>query len=284
MSSSGQQSRQAGQCRNWLLHKGSRNEGGYVTCNPLLNINYITLFFVLFFSISTFISVLKTSLPAQPSRVTWKRIGRHCWFILNGFEHFRSLNSPPGPSGLPYSSQFCRDCSLVRLCNTKRVWVKLVWRQIYLVTEGSLIKKHIRGVGFGNSHERRLVSAFVRVILERQDAVLFLYFRQWGALEETDSFRSTASFWAASKKTVKSQRNPKRWDSIFTKAKVQYLADKKLDCLCGTWEHEKKTERFNLACVHYRVQAQHFVWIILLVLSVQFGHLVRQQQEHNPAK
>lgn len=30
-----------------------------------------------------------------------------------------SLHSPPGPSGLPYCSQFCRDCSLVRLWKSK---------------------------------------------------------------------------------------------------------------------------------------------------------------------
>lgn len=45
-----------------------------------------------------------------------------------------------------------------------------------------------------------------------------------------------------------------------------------------------KEDRFNLVCVYYRVKAEHFIGIILLVLSVQFGHLVGQQQEHNPAK
>lgn len=39
-----------------------------------------------------------------------------------------------------------------------------------------LDKGHVRGVGFGDSHERCLVSAFVGVKLERKDAVLLLYF------------------------------------------------------------------------------------------------------------
>lgn len=89
---------------------------------------------------------------------------------------------------------------------------------------------YIRSVGFGDSHECCLVSTFVRMELERQDTVLLLYFRQRGALEERQ-FQNDSQALSDQSKESKTTKIPKRWDSVLTKAKVHYLADKKL------WEH-----------------------------------------------
>lgn len=88
------------------------------------------------------------------------------------------LYLPPGPSGLPYISQFCRDCSLVRLWNRK---YKYKYQNrcslIYCITKKTSQRKcHLRIVGFGDSHKRILVATFVRMEFKRQYTVLLLNF------------------------------------------------------------------------------------------------------------
>lgn len=101
------------------------------------------------------------------------------------------IHSPPGPSGLPYVSQFCRDCSLVRLWERVDEWVTP--RLVCLFTDyanedaallmNARLVWHLRSIGFGNSHECGLITTFVRVELEWQYTVLLLDFWQRCTLE-----------------------------------------------------------------------------------------------------